>query len=317
VKTELPTGWARVRLDQVAEVRLGRQRSPKNHTGNQMRRYLRAANVDWNGLKLDDVKEMNFTDAEFETFHLVPGDILIGEASGSPHEVGKPALWNGEIKDCCFQNTLLRVRPRSNVDPQFLLLQLRYEALRGAFAEGSRGSGIHHLGAAKLSAWPVILPPLPQQRNIARVLDHVDSLRATRRKAISLLDDLTRSVFLEIFGNPSTNPYGWPERKVNDLLEGSLRNGLSPVTGGTVQAKVLTLSAITGKRFDITAFKVAGFKSHPPREQSVRSSDFLICRGNGNASLVGRGHFPPFDMPDVTFPDTMISLRPSNPIPLT
>lgn len=90
--TDLPPGWEHVRLDEIAEVRLGRQRSPKNHAGTHMRPYIRAANVDWDGLKLDDVKEMNFTDQEAETYRLQPGDIVVGEASGSAGEVGKPAL---------------------------------------------------------------------------------------------------------------------------------------------------------------------------------------------------------------------------------
>lgn len=184
-----------------------------------MRPYLRAANVDWSGLKLDDVKAMNFTDAELETYRLLPGDIVVGEASGSPREVGKPALWNAEIHDCCFQNTLLRVRPGAGVHPQFLLLQLRYEALRGAFAEGARGSGIHHLGAAKLSSWPVVLPPLVEQRKIARILDHMDALRAKRREAIALLDDLAQSIFLDVFGDRSELPYRWPAVQLGSLLD--------------------------------------------------------------------------------------------------
>ncbi|MEW1660519.1 restriction endonuclease subunit S [Streptomyces sp. NPDC093707] len=169
--TELPPGWIAVRLEDIAEVRLGRQRSPKNHTGDQMRPYLRAANVDWNGLKLDDVKEMNFTDAEVETYRLLPGDIVLGEASGSPREVGKPALWNGQIEDCCFQNTLIRVRPAKGVDSRYLLLLLRHEALRGSFAKGARGVGIHHLGAAKLASWPILLPPMSEQRRIAEAIE--------------------------------------------------------------------------------------------------------------------------------------------------
>ncbi|MEW2622717.1 restriction endonuclease subunit S [Streptomyces sp. NPDC048106] len=184
-KTELPPGWCSVRLEEIAEVRLGRQRSPKNHSGEQMRPYLRAANVDWNGLKLDDVKEMNFTDAELETYRLLPGDIVLGEASGSPREVGKPALWNGQIDDCCFQNTLIRVRPEPGIDPQYLLLLLRYEALSGAFARGARGVGIHHLGSAKLASWSIPLPPLAEQRRIVEVLDDVISRLDAAEKSIS------------------------------------------------------------------------------------------------------------------------------------
>ena len=80
--TEIPTGWAKARLAGVAEVRLGRQRSPKTATGERMRPYLRAANVKWGGLELSDVKEMAFTAAESETYELRPGDLLLGEAAG-------------------------------------------------------------------------------------------------------------------------------------------------------------------------------------------------------------------------------------------
>ncbi|MET8066236.1 restriction endonuclease subunit S [Micromonospora sp. NPDC005211] len=168
--TELPVGWAQARLDEIAEVRLGRQRSPKNHLGDNMRPYLRAANVGWEGLKLDDVKSMNFTDAEVKVYGLKPGDIVLSEASGSPGEVGKPALWNGEIEGCCIQNTLLRVRSYG-VDPHYLLHFLRYEALRGSFVTHSRGVGIHHIGVARLASWPVLVPPLAEQRRIVGALD--------------------------------------------------------------------------------------------------------------------------------------------------
>jgi type I restriction enzyme S subunit len=144
-----------------------------------MRPYLRAANVGWDGLKLGDVKEMNFTDEEVEKYRLIPGDIVLGEASGSASEVGKPALWSGQINDCCFQNTLIRVRARSGIRPRYLFHFLRYEAIRGAFVAGSRGVGIHHLGAAKLSGWKVPIPPTVEQDRIVDSLEgHVSRLNA-------------------------------------------------------------------------------------------------------------------------------------------
>src|SRR5438105_1410381 len=105
--TNVPSHWTVNRLDAVAEVRLGRQRSPKNHVGTRMRPYLRAANVTWAGLDLSDVNEMHFTENESVTFELRPGDVLVAEASGSASEVGKPAIWRDQIPNCCFQNTLL------------------------------------------------------------------------------------------------------------------------------------------------------------------------------------------------------------------
>lgn len=155
------------------------------------------------------------------------------------------------------------------------------------------------------------VPSVREQQRIASALDAVDSLRVKRRKAIALLDELAQSIFLDMFGDPLQNPFDWPEVRFGDLLESSPQNGLSPSKAGSVEAKVLTLSAITGDRFDSNSWKTSTFKVVPPPAKSVRSSGFLVCRGNGNINLVGRGYFPVFDMPEVTFPDTMFSVSPS------
>ncbi|MFI9646130.1 restriction endonuclease subunit S [Streptomyces sp. NPDC052040] len=221
IPSGVPKGWVRVRLDEVAEVRLGRQRSPKNHSGTQMRPYLRAANVDWDGLKLDDVKEMNFTDDEVAVYGLKKGDIVLSEASGSASEVGKPAIWNDEIPNCCLQNTLIRVRSYG-VDPQYLLHFLRSEAMRGAFVEHSRGVGIHHIGAARLAAWQVSVPPLEEQRRIVAALEEqLSRLDAAKgfvggalRKAAQYRTLVARKLLqVEQHASP------WPVARIGDIAE--------------------------------------------------------------------------------------------------
>lgn len=208
-----------VALSEIAEVRLGRQRSPKNHSGPQNRKYLRAANVGWHGLILDDVKEMNFSDAEMSVYRLDPGDILLNEASGSPTEVGKPAIWNGEIAECAFQNTLLRVRPHPIVDGRYLLHYLRRQAATSAFARGSRGAGISHLGREALASWPIPLPPLDEQRRIAAILDHVDRLRNKRNDVKLAFAELTSALFYELIGDPVANPKRWRTAPFGELAE--------------------------------------------------------------------------------------------------
>ncbi len=146
-----------VRLTDVADVRLGRQRSPANHSGNRMRPYLRAANVDWDRLRLDDVKSMNFTEAEEQIYRLEPGDVLLTEASGSPAEVGKSVLYRGVPEAVCFQNTLLRIRCH-DADPAFVQKYLLAEARAGRFMPESRGVGINHLGRTRLANLEMRLP---------------------------------------------------------------------------------------------------------------------------------------------------------------
>ena len=70
------------------------------------------------------------------------------------------------------------------------------------------------------------LPPLPEQRRIAEILDKADALRAKRRAALAELDSLTQSIFLDMFGDPATNPKGWPRRSLGDLIMVGPQNGL-------------------------------------------------------------------------------------------
>ena len=162
---ELPEGWVWATLSGLGEVRLGRQRSPKRATGPHMHPYLRAANVTWNGLDLTDIKEMDFNPSETEVYKLIPGDILMSEASGSPDEVGKPAIWDGQVENCCFQNTLIRVRVDTDL-VTFVFYHLLSDAGSGALGRAARGVGIHHLGAERASAWVIGLPPIAEQSRI-------------------------------------------------------------------------------------------------------------------------------------------------------
>ena len=189
--------WRKVPLSEIAEVRLGRQRSPKRATGPNMRPYMRAANVTWKGISLHDVKEMDFTPEEFETYALRRGDLLLSEASGSASEVGKPAVWNDEVPDCCFQNTLIRVRAPEPLVP-FLHLHFYKDALTGEFARAARGVGIHHLGAKTLSEWEIHLPPRDEQRRIVETVDsyftRLDGVAATLERVRRRLKQYRASI---------------------------------------------------------------------------------------------------------------------------
>jgi type I restriction enzyme S subunit len=223
--------WPVVPLAEVAEVRLGRQRSPKNHQGDSMRPYIRAANVTWSGLDLSDVKMMNFTDDEMATYRMAPGDIVLSEASGSPGEVGKPALWSGEIAECAFQNTLIRVRPWKH-EPVFLMHYFRFLALDGQFVEHSRGVGIHHIGRARLASWPTPLPPPDEQRRIVDLLeDHLSRLDAAHqsiRRSLSRLSALRDAALSEAVEVASASS-GAEVKAVSDLARVS--SGLTPLKG--------------------------------------------------------------------------------------
>lgn len=111
-----------------------------------------------------------------------------------------------------------------------------------------------------------------------------------------------------MFGDPVTNPKGWETITLSQIVQGEMRNGLSPSTSGTYKGQVLTLSAITQGRFNSAERKTAEFDVYPPKDKMVRSSDLLVCRGNGNINLVGCARFPDTDYDDIMFPDTIIAV---------
>ena len=171
---DLPTTWRWARIGDLGEVRLGRQRSPKNASKDYPTKYLRAANIDWGGLKLDDILEMEFTPSELETYRLEKGDVILSEASGSPDEVGKPAYWNDELQDCCFQNTVIRYRSQVT-DPKFALYIFYHFARNGIFARTAKGVGIQHLSAARFADIPFPVAPLPEQKRIVSKIEELFS----------------------------------------------------------------------------------------------------------------------------------------------
>jgi type I restriction enzyme S subunit len=279
-------------LEQIAEVRLGRQRSPKNHSGNQMRPYLRAANVDWDGLKLRDVKSMNFTDSEADTYRLQPGDLLLSEASGSSKEVGKPALWRGEIADCCFQNTLLRVRA-SGPDPRFLLHFFRHEALRGAFAEKSRGVGIHHLGASRLSSWPIPLPPFAEQQRIVNALEDYLSRLDT---ALSVLDAVARRrsalekllITAVVSGCETVSTGSWPQLTLSQLTVSAGYGTSTKCSHEGLGRPVVRIPNVIEGQIDLSDLKYAVDPAVELASYRLGEGDLLVVRTNGSPELIGR-----------------------------
>ncbi|QOW20223.1 restriction endonuclease subunit S [Lysobacter ciconiae] len=116
----------------------------------------------------------------------------------------------------------------SEVDPDFMYWALQHvDLLQGA----DRAAMGATLNKAKLTAIKFPVPPLTEQRRIAAILDKADALRAKRREAIAKLDQLLQSVFIDMFGEPTSNPKRWPMVALADL--GDIHTGKTPPTAVT------------------------------------------------------------------------------------
>ena len=166
-------------------MQLGRQRAPQHHFGDHMRPYLRVANVFESQLDLSDVKEMNFTPEEFETFKLIDGDILLNEGQ-TPDLLGRSAIWREEIEGCCFQNTLIRFRAKQPITPEWALLVFRaYLHMKRFKRESQITTNIAHLSAGRFAKIEFPVPPAAES---AEILRRVSDALAAADDALSTLD---------------------------------------------------------------------------------------------------------------------------------
>lgn len=271
----------------------------------RMHNVTKQGTLDWSSLR-----RVPAEDRKLRKYALQAGDVVFN-STNSPELVGKTALFTGFREPVVFSNHFLRLRlKRQTAEPGFVAWWLTHRWQQRQF-ENLCARWVNQASVRKddLLALPLNLPPLPEQKRIAGLLEQADRLRRTRRYALELSDTFLPAAFLQLFGDPRSLLRRWPRQLFGELVHNNFRNGLSPSKGGKVEAKVLTLSAITGQDFAPLCLKVAPFVSTPPDEKRVSRDDFLICRGNGNLGLVGTGKFPPTDMSDVVFPDTIIAAR--------
>jgi len=237
-------------LRAVADVVLGKMRTPDSDTGTNVVPYLRTANVGDGFLRLHDVKHMHFEPAELARYRLAVGDVLITEASGSRDQVGQTALFAGEVPGAAMQNTLLRLRPRQGTDARYLYWWSRFAFGSGMYAEASQGLGIWHLGSERMQRLQVPAMPLHEQRRIADFLDDrvalLDRAVTLRETQAHLLRERhlawIENVLVQQAANFPVRPLAWlcdPLRPIQYgiVLPGPNHEGGVPIVkGGDVAA---------------------------------------------------------------------------------
>lgn len=201
----------------------------------------------------------------------------------------------------------LRLPDDSPVDRSFLLWYLRSPQFRADITSSVSGVTGSHTRAKrkKVLGYSVPVPPLDEQRAIVgiveRLLSKVVNVDETLTKAVGRGRALRRAVANRLAAEAPGEPLG-------DLLREDLRNGKSVRDGDG--ASVLRLSALRGGFIDLTDSKTGSWGDTDPTPYFVEGGDFLVSRGNGTLSLVGRGGLVRDDPPAVAFPDTMIRVRP-------
>ena len=133
------------------------------------------------------------------------------------------------------------------------------------------------------------LPPLAEQRRIASILDQADELRQKRQQAIEKLDQLLQATFIDMFGDPVSNPKGWDLRSVGEISESKLGKMLDKKKQSSEidQYKYLRNANVQWFRFDLSDVFEMEFNEKDRKNCELKFGDILVCEGGepGRAAI--------------------------------
>lgn len=178
---------------------------------------LRANNITEHGLVLEDLVFVPNNKISPEQ-RIAPNDVIVAASSGSISVVGKTAQAR-EGFDGGFGAFCKVLRPGPSVDPCYFGHYFRTPYYRHIVSGLAAGANINNLRNEHLDNLQIPLPPLAEQKQIAGILDAADALRSKRRESLAQLDTLLESTFLDMFGDPVTNPMGWKVELFEECCE--------------------------------------------------------------------------------------------------
>jgi len=185
----IPEAWEAVRLGEVFNVQQGKQLSSKESKDDKIKRpFLRTSNLSWGHINSSNVDEMYFTVEEFEKLRLKKGDVLVCEGG----DIGRTALYRGELEECAYQNHLHRLRPKKdNINAEFFVFWMNHAVnQRQLYTYTANRTTIPNLSSSRLKDFIFPLPPLPTQQKIASMLSAIDEKIEAEENKKKALEDL-------------------------------------------------------------------------------------------------------------------------------
>jgi type I restriction enzyme S subunit len=230
------------------------------------------------------------SEGDCEGWLLETGDILFSHINSVEH-IGKCAVYRGTPEKLVHGMNLLCLRSDTNkLLPEFAKYLMRATEFRTRFANFiNKAVNQASVSIGNLKTIPVTVPPLAEQRRIAEVLDRAEALRANRRAALAQLDELTQAIFLDLFGDPKSNPKAWPQKAMAELF------ATSPIFGSMippVPEKCGWLSLRVGNiqdwTLDLSDSKYVDLPTASVERHSVKDGDLLLARAIASQDHLGK-----------------------------
>lgn len=237
-------------------------------------------------------------------FRFTPDHVLYGKLRPNLGKVACP-----DFEGVCSTD-ILPLRPAGSLSRRYLYHFLRQPRTVERVSSLAVGMNLPRISPQLLRSFPMPLPPLEEQRRIADVLDRADALRAKRRASLAQLDELTQSIFLDMFGDPSTNPRSWPKGCVADLIE-SATYGTSQKMGPSGKFPALRMGNVSSSgEIDLSDLKYVDLLGDGTERYLLEVGDIVFNRTNSK-ELVGKSAMFRGPCP-MAYAGYLIRLRPND-----
>lgn len=230
-------------------------------------------------IRIRDVKRgysKTFYSGDYDKKYLVKdGDLLVG--MDGEFNAG---VWQGG--NALLNQRVCKIIPLESVNFNYLKFFLPVKLKK--IEQKTSFVTVKHLSVKDIKTISIPLPPIAEQKRIAAILDKSDRIRRKRQEAIQLTEELARSLFLDMFGDPVTNPKGWEIQKLRNVIQ-SINAGWS-ANGEERKCEadewgVLKVSAVTSGKFKPLEHKAIGKNPQFKKEPVIpRKGDLLFSRAN-------------------------------------
>jgi type I restriction enzyme S subunit len=249
----IPEAWKHVPLDHAAFIQTGLAKSQKTVRDPVDIPYLRVANVQDGYLDLTHIKTIPVDREKAARYALQSGDVLMTEG-GDFDKLGRGTVWQGQLPQCLHQNHVFAVRPDSAILlSDFLSLQTGSAYGKKYFLSCSKQStNLASINSTQLKAFPLLLPPLQEQKAIAEVLSVWDQAIEKTERLIRAKEQRLEAYGQDIFKrNKIGKSNGWKLIKVADVLHehGDKSTGVEEVYSVSVHKGLINQVEHLGRSF--------------------------------------------------------------------
>ena len=258
-------------------------------------KLLNVGNINNNELDLSTTS-LYISDEEakgkYNHFLVDEGDLLIA-CSGIAVDnfSNKIAFVKKEHLPLCMNTSTMRfkVLNKDELSIHFFYRYLQTNSFNDQLRKLITGSAQLNFGPSHIKRIEIPLPPLPEQKRIATILDKADALHKKSKQQLAAYDELLQAVFLDMFGDPVTNPKGWEKNVIDNLCK--VQGGIQLTSRrNNLEKKVpyLRVANVYRNKLELSEIKEMGVTEIEYKKTLLKVNDILIVEGHGNKNEIGR-----------------------------